>query len=389
MTNNPPPKESRENRSAFALGELGFTRTPSEDDPRRDPGLLEAIEKVAPGTELRQAVDDVIRSHEGALIVVGDPHELAFLYSGGIRLDAPFRPQLCYELSKMDGAIIVDQAVKRLAWANVQLMPDPTIPSDETGTRHRTAERVAKQTGALVVTVSQQREVVTVFVGQTRYQLDPVADVLAKTNQALGTLDTYRQRLEQVLTRLTALEFQTAVMLDDVLVVLQRAAMTSRMAERISRDCVELGSEGRLIRMQLAELVGNVPADLEAIVRDYHVGGPDAEATVALEGLRAMRYAGLREFDALASLLGFEHGVNPLDRAVAPRGYRVLSRLPRLPESVIRRVVADLGSLDAVVRASQRELEAVEGVGAVRAREIREGLRRLQEHNLVDRYLQL
>ncbi|HZT54132.1 MAG TPA: diadenylate cyclase, partial [Gaiellaceae bacterium] len=143
------------------LADLGFTRVPSEEDPRRDPNLLGAIAKIAPGTELRQAVDDIIRSHEGALIVVGDPNELAFLYSGGIRIDAPFRPQLLYELAKMDGAIILDEAIKRLAWANVQLMPDPTIPSNETGTRHRTAERVAKQTGALVVSVSQQRETVT------------------------------------------------------------------------------------------------------------------------------------------------------------------------------------------------------------------------------------
>src|SRR6266849_1683726 len=274
------PNDPRETTRPERLSDVGFTRTPSDDDPRRDARLLAAIETIAPGTPLRQSVDDVIRSHEGALIVVGDPNELSFLYSGGIRIDAPFRPQLLYELAKMDGAIIVDKPLKRLAWANVQLMPDPTIPSDETGTRHRTAERVAKQTGALVISVSQQRETVTVFVGQTHYQLDPVADVLAKTNQALGTLDTYRQRLEQVLMRLTALEFQNAVTLDDVLVVLQRAAMTSRMAERISRDCVELGSEGRLIRMQLAELVGNVPADRDAIVRDYHVGS-EAEATVA------------------------------------------------------------------------------------------------------------
>ncbi len=383
------PNRARESRTERAGGELGFTRTPSEDDPRRDPNLLEAIAKVAPGTALRQAVDDVIRSHEGALIVLGDPHGLAFLYSGGIRLDAPFRPQLLYELAKMDGAIIVDSAVKRLAWANVQLMPDPTIPSEETGTRHRTAERVAKQTGALVVSVSQQRETVTVFVGQARYQLDPVADVLAKTNQALNTIETYRQRLEQVLTRLTALEFQNAVVLDDVLVVLQRAEMTSRMAARIRRDCVELGSEGRLIRLQLEELVGDVPSERDSIVRDYHAAGAGAEATVALEGLRAMRYHDLLEFDRLSDLLGFDHGVNPLDHSVAPRGFRVLSNIPRLPEAVIRRVVGDLGSLDAVVRASQRDLEGVEGVGSVRAREIREGLRRLQEHNLVDRYLQL
>jgi diadenylate cyclase len=383
------PKETTERRSEHRLGDLGFTRIPSEEDPRRNTELLTAIAKIAPGTGLREAVDDVIRSHEGALIVVGDPNELSFLYSGGIRLDAPFRPQLLYELAKMDGAIIVDEAIKRLAWANVQLMPDPTIPSNETGTRHRTAERVAKQTGALVVSVSQQRETVTVFVGPARYQLDPVADVLAKTNQALGTLDTYRQRLEQVLTRLTALEFQNAVVLDDVLVVLQRAEMTSRMAQRITRDCVELGTEGRLIRLQLEELVGDVPGERDAIVRDYDVLGAGDEATAALDELASLSYQELLEFGRLAEVLGYDHGVNPLDQAVAARGYRTLTHIPRLPEPLVRRVVSNLGSLDAVVRASQRELESVEGVGAVRAREIREGLRRLQEHNLVDRYLQL
>ncbi len=380
---------TRGTRPQRPLGDLGFTRIPSEEDPRRNAELLEAIAKVAPGTEVRQAVDDIIRSHEGALVVVGDPDELSFLYSGGIRLDAPFRPQLLYELAKMDGAIILDAALKRLAWANVQLMPDPTIPSDETGTRHRTAERVAKQTGALVVSVSQQRETVTIFVGQARYQLDPVADVLAKTNQALGTLETYQQRLEQVLTRLTALEFQNAVVLDDVLVVLQRAEMTSRMAERVTRDCVELGAEGRLIRLQLEELVGDVPAERDAVVRDYHPLGAGDEATEALAALRRLSYQELLEFGRLAELLGYERSVNPLDHAVVPRGYRILSHIPRLPEPLLRRVVGNLGSLDAVVRASQRELEAVEGVGSVRAREIREGLRRLQEHNLVDRYLQL
>jgi len=384
------PKETTERRTEHRLGELGFTRIPSEEDPRRkNPELLDAIAKIAPGTGLREAVDDVIRSHEGALIVVGDPNELSFLYSGGIRLDAPFRPQLLYELAKMDGAIIVDEAIKRLAWANVQLMPDPTIPSDETGTRHRTAERVAKQTGALVVSVSQQRETVTIFVGPARYQLDPVADVLAKTNQALGTLDTYRQRLEQVLTRLTALEFQNAVVLDDVLVVLQRAEMTSRMAQRITRDCVELGSEGRLIRLQLVELVGDVPGERDAIVRDYAVLGAGDEATDALAELAALSYQELLEFARLAEVLGYDRGVNPLDQTVVARGYRTLTHIPRLPEPLVRRVVSNLGSLEAVVRASQRELESVEGVGTVRAREIREGLRRLQEHNLVDRYLQL
>jgi len=382
------PKETTE-RKRDRLGDLGFTRIPSEEDRRSNPELLAAVAKIAPGTGLREAVDDVIRSREGALIVVGDPNELSFLYSGGLKLDAPFRPQLLYELAKMDGAIIVSANCERIARANVHLVPDPTVPTSETGTRHRTAERVAKQTGALVVSVSQQRETVTIFVGRARYQLDPVADVLAKTNQALGTLDTYRQRLEQVLTRLTALEFQNAVVLDDVLVVLQRAEMISRMAQRITRDCVELGSEGRLIKLQLEELVGDVPGERDAIVRDYHVLGAGEDATAALVELDGVSYQELLEFGRLAEVLGYDRGVNPLDQTVVPRGYRTLTHIPRLPEPLVRRVVSDLGSLDAVVRASQRQLESVEGVGAVRAREIREGLRRLQEHNLVDRYLQL
>src|ERR671929_2372909 len=257
---------------------LGFTRTPSEDDPRRDPLLLDALQRIAPGTELRQAIDDVIRSRGGALIVIGDPNELSFLFSGGMRLEQPFTPQFLYELAKMDGAIIVTPALTKIAYANVQLMPDPTIPSNETGTRHRTAERVAKQTGALVISISQQRSTISLYAGPTRYQLDSVADLLAKTNQALATLETYRQRLEQVLTRLTALEFQNAVVLDDVLVVIQRAEMTSRMAEEIERDCVELGSEGRLIRMQLEELVGHVPREKATVIADYHAESDPARA---------------------------------------------------------------------------------------------------------------
>jgi len=376
----------RESRIASSLG---FTRTPSEHDPRRDPRLLSSIERIAPGKELRQGIDDIIRSREGALIVIGDPEALSFLYSGGMKLDLPFTPQHLYEVAKMDGAIILNNPLTRIAYVNVQLMPDPTIESRETGTRHRTAERVAKQTKALVVSISQQRETVTIFQGPRRYQLDPIATVLAKTNQALATLDTYRSRLEQVLTRLTALEFQNAVALEDVLIVLQRAELSARTAEEIERDCVELGSEGRLIRMQVVELLGDVPSEKAAVVNDYHVAGPGPEAVLALEGLAALSYHELLEFERIADLLGYPRSLNPLDHSVTPRGYRVLAHIPRLPPAVIKHVVADLEGLDAIVRASQRDLEAVQGVGAARARDIRGGLRRLQEHNLVDRYLQL
>ena len=304
--------------------EVGVPRTRAEVDQRRDPILLAAIAQVAPGTELRAGIDDIIRSKEGALIVIGDPDELSFLYSGGMKLDLPFTPQLLYEVAKMDGAIIVNADIGRLAYANVQLMPDPTIASSETGTRHRTAERVAKQTDALVISISQQRETVTVFLGKRRYQLEVVADVLAKTNQALATLETYRQRLDQVLTRLTALEFQNAVVLDDVLVVLQRAELTTRMAEEIERACVELGSEGRMIRMQLEELVGEVPREKAAVVYDYHAqGGVDATRE-GLAGAHRARLQGAARVRApgRARLRGHDEPARPLGAA------------PRLPRSL-------------------------------------------------------
>jgi diadenylate cyclase len=358
-------------------------------DPRKDRTLLSALSQVAPGTSLRSGIEDIIRAQLGALIVIGEPNELAFLFSGGMRLDLPLTPQLLYELAKMDGAIIVSSDLSKLVYANVQLMPDPTIASSETGTRHRTAERVAKQTGALVVSISQQRETVTLFVGDVRYQLGEIAAVLAWTNQALATLETYRTRLEQGLTRLTALEFQSAVMLDDILLVLQRAEMTTRMAQEVERNCVELGEEARLIRMQLDELMEEVPREKAAVVYDYEVSGDTANAAAALEDLAELPHERLLEFEEIAVLLGYPREANPLDYTVVPRGYRVLAHVPRLPEAVVRHVVRDFESLDAVIRASQRELEAVDGVGSVRAREIREGLRRLQEHNLVDRYLQL
>lgn len=358
-------------------------------DPRKDRTLLSVLGHVAPGTALRAGIDDIIRAQLGALIVIGEPSSLAFLFSGGMRLDLPLTPQLLYELAKMDGAIIVNASMSKLVYANVQLMPDPTIASAETGTRHRTAERVAKQTEALVVSISQQRETVTIFIGDQRYQLGEISEVLGRTNQALGTLETYRTRLDQGLTRLTALEFQSAVMLDDVLVVLQRAEMTTRMAEEIERNCVELGEEGRLIRMQLDELMEQVPREKAAVVFDYELSGDAAAASVVLERLAELPYHRLLEFEEISELLGYPRATNPLDYSVSSRGYRVLTHIPRLPDVVIRHIVNDFETLDGVIRASHRDLEAIEGVGSVRAREIREGLRRLQEHNLVDRYLQL
>jgi diadenylate cyclase len=267
-------------------------------------------------------------------------------------------------------------------------MPDPTILSSETGTRHRTAERVSKQTDALIIAVSQRRDVVSLYVDGAKYILEEIPAVLAKANQALQTLDKYRSRLDQVSTRLTALEFEGGVTLHDVLTVLQRAELVTRMAVEIERYIVELGSEGRLIEMQLEETMVGVAGDKAALLHDYLADPVDDAFAVALDGIARLSHQDLLDFGRLAELLGYDRKVNTLDYPVSPRGFRILGRIPRLPRLVVQNIVREFRGLDEILAATDPELESVEGVGEIRAKDIREGLRRLQEINLVDRYLQ-
>jgi diadenylate cyclase len=350
--------------------------------------LIRALEMVAPGTALREGIDNILDARTGALIVIGDPEELSFLNSGGIKLEIDYTPGMLYQVAKMDGAIILGANATKIAMANVQLMPDPTILSLETGTRHRTAERVARQTGALVIAVSQRRDVVTLYVEDSKYVMGEITVVLAKANQALATLEKYRTRLDQVSTRLTAMELEGGATLHDVLAVLQRAELVTRMAVEIERHIVELGTEGRLIEMQLEETLVGTAAEKAALVRDYLVESSDEALTAALDAIGRLSHQDLLDFGSLAELLGYDRKLNTLDYPVATRGYRILGRIPRLPKQVARQVVEGFGGLDELLAATDAELEAVEGVGEVRAKDIREGLRRLQEVNLVDRYLQ-
>ena len=359
-----------------------------ELESRQDSRLVRALEMVAPGTSLREGLDNILHAHTGGLIVIGDPDELAFLFSGGIKLELDYSPALLYELAKMDGAIALSSNATKIAHANVQLTPDPTILTLETGTRHRTAERVSKQTDALVIAISERREVVSLYVDGAKYILEDIPVVLAKANQALATLDKYRSRLDQVSTRLTALEFEGGATLHDVLTVLQRAELVTRMAVEIERYIVELGTEGRLIEMQLDETMVGAAADKAALIHDYLSEDSDDNFASVADQLARLPHPDLLDFGRLAELLGYDRKLNTLDYPVSPRGYRILGRIPRLPRLVVTEIVREFGRLDEMLAATDAELETVEGVGEIRAKDIREGLRRLQEINLVDRYLQ-
>jgi diadenylate cyclase len=352
----------------------------------QDPTLLRALDMVAPGTGLREGIDNVIHASTGALIVIGDAEEISYLFSGGLKLDVDYTPALIYQVAKMDGAIVLDPEAKKIAWANVQLMPDPTIHSSETGTRHRTAERVSKQTKALVIAISARREVVTIYLDGRKYILQDIPTVLSKANQGLATMEKYRSHLDRVSARLTTVEMAGAASLHDVLTVLQRAELLIRTSNEVERYIIELGAEGRLIEMQLEETAVGVLTDRAALIRDYAVDDSEAALDAILAELASLPHQELLDLGRLAELMGHDRKVNPHDLHVSARGYRALGRIPRLPRLVGEKVIRQFGSLEEILAATDEELAAVDGVGEDRAADIREGLDRIREAEVFERY---
>ena len=350
----------------------------------RDERVLAVLQKVAPGTGLREGIDRIIKAGKGAIIVIGDTG-IEPLVSGGFRLATNFTAQRLSEVAKMDGAIIVDDAVDRIVFANVQLVPDPDVPTMETGTRHRTAERVARQTGKPVISVSESMRIVTLYVEDAKHVLEEISSILFRANQALATLERYRIRLDEVSSALSALEVENLVTLRDVLLVLQRAEMVRRIADEIEAYVAELGSDGRLLQLQLNELMHQVETERLLVVRDYQ---PDRRRKVEtiLADLDEIPAAKLLDLTMLAHGLGQGDIDDNYDELVAPRGYRQLSRIPRLPDRMVDRLVGKFGSLQRLMNASVAELDDVEGIGGTRAKSIKEGLQRLSESSALDRY---
>jgi diadenylate cyclase len=353
---------------------------------RKSAALHAALARVAPGTPLREGLDRIVKAKMGALVVVGDGPEVLNICSGGFLLDAQFSPQRLSELAKMDGAIILAADASRIARANVHLVPNPNVPTSETGTRHRTAERVARSIDVPVISVSEDMSVIAVYTGSHKHVLEEIPRLLNRANQALQTLERYKSRLDDVSAALSTLEVEDLVTLRDVAAVLQRNEMVRRIAEEIDGYIIELGVDARLIRLQLDELMGDVEDDRYYVIEDYLAD--DAPGTVgdALEGLADLSTDELLDLRTVASALQLGVGHVDLDRNLQPRGFRLLAKVPRLPESVIGHVVERFGSLQKIMRATVPDLIDVEGVGDVRARAIKDGLARLAETSILDRY---
>lgn len=350
-----------------------------------DSRFIKTIKTLAPGTTLRDGLENVLRAKMGALVLVGDSPAVLDIVDGGFELNSEFTPAGFYELAKMDGAIVLSNDGRRILSANAQLVPDPGIPTAETGTRHRTAERAAKQTGALVVAISQRRNVITVYLGHLRYTLKDIPVILNRANQALQTLEKYKNVLDKGLTNLSALEFEDLVTLYDVALILIRAEQVNRIAREIERNIIELGTEGRLVSMQMEELVSSVD-DVALLIKDYGNTADLKEHEAVREQIAALPEESLEPF-TICRMLGYGVSQNAMDIPVVPRGYRVLRQISRLPLAVGENLVSHFKTLHRIYNASLAELDEVEGIGEVRAKTIKDGLKRVREQALLDRHL--
>ena len=351
-------------------------------------GVMEDVLKnIAPGTAIRNGLDNILNAKTGALIAVADNSDVLNLVDGGFKLDVDFSPSKLYELAKMDGAIILSSDFKKILYANTQLIPSPEIYTAETGTRHRTAERTAKQTGALVISISQRRGIITLFKGNQRYVLKDLSDIISKANQALQIVEKYKKVFDNKINMLNEYEFNDIVTLENVITAIQRAEMVMRIAEEVSRAIDELGEEGRLLEMQLDETVGDLVKEEKLIVKDYIAPGKKRSAEKIMEELSKIEYENLIKSDKIANLLGYEDFDNYDEIAVYTKGYRILSKIPRMPSNIVENLVKSFKSFQHILVADIQRLDDVDGIGEVRARTIKQSLKRMQEQFVFDNLL--
>lgn len=342
------------------------------------------LKLVAPGTKIREGLENILKAKTGALIVVGDSKEILDIVDGGFNIDVEYSSSKLYELAKMDGAIVLSGDLKKILIANAQLIPSSEIITNETGTRHRTAERTAKQTGALVISVSQRRNIITIFKGNIRYVLEDTSKVITKANQALQTVEKYKKVFDSKLSLLNEYEFNDIVTLENVIVAIQRAEMVMKVAEEVKLAIYELGEEGRLLQMQLDELTGDLNMEEMLIIKDYIANNKRKNAEKILDEIKHLSHDDLMKPQTIAKMLGYEDFDNYEEVGVYTKGYRVLNKIPRMPSNIVENLVKSFKSFQHILAADIPALDEVEGIGEVRARTIKQSLKRMQEQFIFD-----
>ncbi len=350
----------------------------------KETNTIEILKLIAPGTEIREGLENILKAKTGALIVIGDSKEVLDIVDGGFSINEDYTSSRLYELAKMDGAIVLSKDLKRILFANAQLIPNASIPTRETGTRHRTAERTAKQTKELVISISQRRNIITIFKGEFRYVLEDTDKILAKANQALQTVEKYKKVFDEKLSILNEYEFNDIVTLENVITAIQRAEMVMKMVEEVQKNITELGEEGRLVQMQLDELIGGLEKEELLIIKDYIAPGKKRTPDKVLNELMNLQYEDLMSSQIIAKLLGYEIFDNYDEVGVYTKGYRILNKIPRMPNNIVENLTKKFKSFQHILSADIPELDEVDGIGEVRARTIKQSLKRMQEQFVFD-----
>ena len=347
----------------------------------KDDSTQELLRLIAPGTPIRDGIENILRAKTGALLLITDNNDvIKEIVDGGFTINEDYTSSKLYELAKMDGAIILSGDLKKILFANAQLIPSREIETRETGTRHRTAERTAKQTGELVISISQRRNIITIFKGNFRYILEDTNAVLNKANQGIQTLERYKKVFDSRLSILNEYEFNDIVTLKNVIDVIQRAEMVMRIADEIQRQIYELGNDGRLVKMQLDELIGGLEKEELLIIKDYMASAKKKKTPEKiLEELSEISYEEVMRETTVSKLLGYETFDNYDEVAVYTKGYRILSKVPRMPSNIVENLILSFKSFQHILDADIESLDEVDGIGEVRARTIKQSLKRMQE----------
>lgn len=350
-----------------------------------DKNFIELLKIISPGSPLRVGLDNVLKAKTGGLIIIGDDEEILKLVDGGFELNAKYSPASLYELAKMDGAIVIDGNIDQIRFANTQLMPNQDIATQETGTRHRTAERVAKQTDAVVIAISQRRSVITIYKGSKKYIVEDNNTLLTKANQAFQTLEKAKISQEQALLNLNALEFSDMATIYDVVFAMSKVELVLRLTDIMERYLLALGDEGFLIRNQYEQLIGRTKDDRDLLIKDYVI--EEINKKNFKKKIEALSSEDLIDLSKIAKIMGFSGYNENLDKPTSPKGYRLLNKIHKLPESIIENIVDHFGKLSNILNASIEELDEVEGIGEIRATYIRNGLIKMKKLAVLDRQI--
>ncbi|MGI6230507.1 MAG: DNA integrity scanning diadenylate cyclase DisA [Tractidigestivibacter sp.] len=322
------------------------------DKTPTDARIETAVKMTAPGTALRKALDMIIAGHLGALICVGDTENVLAAGADGFALDVSFTANRLFELCKMDGAVIIDKDLTRIVRANYHLNPDPSLPTTETGTRHRTAARMSLLTSAMVISVSERRSVVNVYIDGHGFQLQPVSELMSVVNQLTAAMQNTRSQLDRSLQHLTSLELDNFVTLGDVVNVFYLFEVLMTAGEELDRCIFQLGTDGRITEMQREEFIGGMDEEYTLTIRDYAKDSSEESARAIRKKFHEMANSQLRSAKTVAKTLGYDESWTE-DTIMTPLGLRTLSRVSVIREGMADKIVDEYGSLQEVLEAAE------------------------------------